>query len=55
MSGAFCGRSSRCVSHDSEFVAKSAEIIGLCLDAPEGALVLSLLRGDQGENARQSG
>jgi transposase len=36
------GRRSWCVSHDPEFVAKSAEIIGLYLDPPEGALVLSV-------------
>jgi len=36
------GRRSWCVSHDPEFVPKSAEIIGLYLDPPEGALVLSV-------------
>lgn len=36
------GRKSWCVSHDPEFVAKSAEIVGLYLDPPEGALVLSV-------------
>lgn len=36
------GRKSWCVSDDPEFVAKSAEIVGLYLDPPEGALVLSV-------------
>lgn len=36
------GRKSWCVSHDPEFVAKSAEIVGLYLDPPEGALVLAV-------------
>jgi len=36
------GRKSWCVSHDPEFVAKSAEIVGLYLNPPEGALVLSV-------------
>jgi transposase len=36
------GRKSWCTSHDPEFVAKSAEIVGLYLDPPEGALVLSV-------------
>jgi transposase len=36
------GHKSWCVSHDPDFVAKSAEIIGLYLDPPEGALVLSV-------------
>jgi transposase len=36
------GRKSWCVSHDPEFVAKSAEIVGLYLDPPAGALVLSV-------------
>lgn len=36
------GGKSWCVSHDPEFVAKSAEIVGLYLDPPGGALVLSV-------------
>ena len=36
------GRKSWCVSDDPEFVAKSAEIVGLYLSPPEGALVLSV-------------
>lgn len=36
------GRRSWCESHDPAFVAKSAEIIGLYLDPPEGALVLAV-------------
>jgi len=36
------GRKSWCVSHDPDFVAKTAEIIGLYLDPPEGALVLAV-------------
>ena len=36
------GRKSWCVSHDPEFVPKSAAIVGLYLDPPEGALVLSV-------------
>ena len=36
------GRKSWCVSHDPEFVAKSAEIVGLYLAPPEGAVVLSV-------------
>lgn len=36
------GRKSWCVSHDPDFVAKSAEIVGLYLNPPEGALVLSV-------------
>jgi transposase len=36
------GRKSWCVSHDPDFVAKSAEIVGLYLDPPEGALVLAV-------------
>jgi len=36
------GRKSWCESHDPEFVAKTAEIIGLYLDPPKGALVLSV-------------
>jgi transposase len=36
------GRKSWCVSQDPAFVAKSAEIVGLYLDPPEGALVLSV-------------
>lgn len=34
------GRKSWCVSHDPEFVAKPAEIVGLYLAPPEGAVVL---------------
>jgi transposase len=36
------GRKSWCVSHDPEFVAKSAEIVGLYLNPPEGALVVAV-------------
>lgn len=36
------GRKSWCVSQDPDFVAKTAEIIGLYLDPPHGALVLSV-------------
>ena len=36
------GRKSSCESHDPDFVAKTAEIIGLYLDPPEGALVLAV-------------
>jgi len=36
------GTKSWCESHDPDFVAKSAEIIGHYLDPPEGALVLSV-------------
>ena len=36
------GRKSWCVSHDPEFVPKSAAIVGLYLDPPKGALVLSV-------------
>jgi len=36
------GRKSWCESHDPDFVAKTAEIIGLYLDPPEGALVLAV-------------
>ena len=36
------GRRSWCVSHDPEFVPKSAAIVGLHLDPPEGALVRSV-------------
>jgi transposase len=36
------GKKSWCVSHDPDFVAKTAEIIGLYLDPPEGALVLAV-------------
>jgi transposase len=36
------GRKSWCESDDPDFVAKTAEIIGLYLDPPEGALVLSV-------------
>ena len=30
------------IGHDPDFVAKTAEIIGLYLDPPEGALVLAV-------------
>lgn len=36
------GRKSWCESHDPDFVAKTAEIIGLYLDPPDGALVLAV-------------
>ena len=36
------GRKSWCVSNDPEFAAKSAEIVGLYLDPPGGALVLAV-------------
>lgn len=36
------GRKSWCVSQDPEFAAKAAEIIGLYLDPPEGALVIAV-------------
>ena len=36
------GRKSWCESHDPDFVAKTAEIVGLYLDPPEGALVLAV-------------
>jgi transposase len=36
------GRRSRCVSQDPEFAAKAAEILGLYLDPPEGALVIAV-------------
>ncbi len=36
------GRKSWCVSTDPEFIAKSAEIVGLYLAPPEGAVVLSV-------------
>src|SRR3954465_13079446 len=36
------GRKSWCVSHDPEFAAKAAEIVGLYLDPPEGALVVAV-------------
>src|SRR5215208_2775005 len=36
------GRKSWCESHDPDFVAKTAKIIGLYLDPPEGALVLAV-------------
>ena len=36
------GTKSWCVSHDPDFAAKSAEIVGLYLDPPDGALVLSV-------------
>ena len=36
------GRKSSCESHDPDFVAKTAEIIGLYIDPPEGALVLAV-------------
>lgn len=36
------GRKSWCVSHDPEFAAKAAEIVGLYLDPPEGALVIAV-------------
>jgi transposase len=34
------GRKSWCVSNDPEFAAKAAEIVGLYLDPPDGALVI---------------
>jgi len=36
------GRKSWCVSHDPEFAAKAAEIVGLYLDPPKGALVVAV-------------
>lgn len=36
------GRKSWCVSNDPEFVAKSADIVGLYLDPPDGAVVLAV-------------
>ena len=36
------GRKSWCESHDPDFVAKTADIIGLYLDPPDGALVLAV-------------
>jgi transposase len=36
------GRKSWCVSTDPEFAAKAAEIVGLYLDPPEGALVVAV-------------
>ena len=36
------GRRSWCVSQDPEFAAKAAEIVGLYLDPPEGALVIAV-------------
>jgi transposase len=36
------GRKSWCVSQDPEFAAKAAEIVGLYLDPPEGALVVAV-------------
>ena len=36
------GRKSWCESHDPEFAAKAAEIVGLYLDPPEGALVIAV-------------
>ena len=36
------GRKSWCQSNDPDFAAKAAEIVGLYLDPPEGALVLAL-------------
>jgi transposase len=36
------GRKSWCVSHDPEFAAKAAEIVGLYLNPPEGALVVAV-------------
>lgn len=36
------GRKSWCVSPDPEFAAKAAEIVGLYLDPPEGALVVAV-------------
>jgi transposase len=36
------GRKSWCVSTDPEFAAKAAEIVGLYLDPPEGALVIAV-------------
>lgn len=36
------GRKSWCVSHDPEFAAKAAEIVGLYLDPPEGGLVIAV-------------
>jgi transposase len=36
------GRKSWCVSEDPEFAAKAAEIVGLYLDPPDGALVIAV-------------
>jgi len=36
------GRKSWCESHDPEFAAKAADIVGLYLDPPDGALVLAV-------------
>lgn len=36
------GRKSWCVSNDPEFAAKAAEIVGLYLDPPKGALVIAV-------------
>jgi len=36
------GRKTWCVSHDPEFAAKAAEIVGLYLEPPEGALVVAV-------------
>ena len=36
------GRKSWCVSNDPEFVAKSADIVGLYLDPPDGAVVMAV-------------
>ena len=36
------GRKSWCVSNDPEFAAKAAEIVGLYLDPPDGALVIAV-------------
>jgi transposase len=36
------GRKSWCVSDDPQFAAKAAEIVGLYLDPPEGALVIAV-------------
>ena len=36
------GRKTWCVSQDPEFAAKAAEIVGLYLDPPEGALVVAV-------------
>lgn len=36
------GRKTWCVSHDPEFAAKAAEIVGLYLDPPDGALVVAV-------------
>jgi hypothetical protein len=37
------GRKSRCESNDPKFVAKAADVVGLCMAPPENAIVICVV------------